>query len=69
MPTLWERVHDLLDYTNTAGPLERAATARLVGLILVNVVAVILASEPGIAIHVRCSTPQTKPLPSSVHLP
>ncbi len=48
MPTIKERVHDLLDYTNTAGPLERAATAGLVALILANVVAVILASEPGI---------------------
>ena len=48
MPTKKERVHDLLDYTNTAGPLERAVTAGLVALIIANVVAVILASEPAL---------------------
>ncbi len=45
MPTRKERVYDLLDYTNTAGPLERAVTAGLVALIIANVVAVVLESE------------------------
>ena len=48
MPPLRERVYDLLDYTNTAGPLERAVTAGLVALIIANAVAVVLASEPAL---------------------
>ena len=48
MPRLREQVYDLLDYSNTAGPLERAVTAGLVALIIANAVAVVLASEPAL---------------------
>ena len=48
MPRLREQVYDLLDYSNTAGPLERAVTAGLVALIIANVAAVLLASEPAL---------------------
>jgi len=48
MPAFRERVYDVLDYDNTAGPLELGVTAGLVALIIANAVAVILESEPGL---------------------
>lgn len=48
MPTFKEKVYDVLDYDPNAGPVEKVVTFGLVVLIIANVIAVILESEPSL---------------------
>ncbi|ACL15560.1 potassium channel family protein [Methanosphaerula palustris] len=48
MPTLKESVYDILDYDPECGLVEKIVTIGLIILIITNVIAVILQTEPGI---------------------
>ena len=48
MPTLKEKVYDILDYDPNAGTIEIIVTTGLIFLILTNIIAVILQSEPSL---------------------